>query len=131
MKPSSSWISVRFISIAPQWEFLGIFLIFIFWSFCYFLGHSHGIWRLPGSMRTCLRQSHSNSGSEPCLQPTPQLTATQDCYPIEQGRGPNLQPHGSLSDSLTTAPRRELPGDFFNGIVGMLFSRMQQLCICS
>ena len=25
-----------------------------------------------------LRQSHSNAGSEPCLQPTPQLTATRD-----------------------------------------------------
>ena len=25
-----------------------------------------------------LRQSHSNEGSEPCLQPTPQLTATPD-----------------------------------------------------
>ena len=25
-----------------------------------------------------LRQSHSNAGSEPCLQPTPQLTAKTD-----------------------------------------------------
>jgi len=25
-----------------------------------------------------LRQSHSNVGSEPCLQPTPQLMATPD-----------------------------------------------------
>ena len=30
---------------------------------------------LIGAVATGLRQSHSNSGSEPCLQPTPQLTA--------------------------------------------------------
>ena len=42
-----------------------------------------------------LRQSHSNAGSEPCLQPTPQLPATLDPQPTEQGQGLNLQPHGS------------------------------------
>ena len=31
-----------------------------------------------GAVATSLRQSHSNAGSEPCLQPTPQLTATPD-----------------------------------------------------
>ena len=31
-----------------------------------------------GAVATGLRQSHSNAGSEPHLQPTPQLTATQD-----------------------------------------------------
>ena len=31
-----------------------------------------------GAVATGLRQSHSNSGSEPRLQPTPQLTATPD-----------------------------------------------------
>jgi len=31
-----------------------------------------------GAVATSLRQSHSNSGSEPRLQPTPQLTATPD-----------------------------------------------------
>ena len=31
-----------------------------------------------GAVATGLRQSHSNAGSEPRLQPTPQLTAT-DC----------------------------------------------------
>ena len=33
---------------------------------------------LIGAVATGLRQSHSNAGSEPCLQPTPQLTATPD-----------------------------------------------------
>ena len=41
-----------------------------------------------------LCQSHSNAGSELCLQPTPQLTATPDPQPTEQGQGSNLEPHG-------------------------------------
>ena len=31
-----------------------------------------------GAVATSLHQSHSNAGSEPCLQPSPQLTATPD-----------------------------------------------------
>ena len=31
-----------------------------------------------GAVATSLHQSHSNSGSEPCLRPTLQLTATSD-----------------------------------------------------
>ena len=42
-----------------------------------------------------LHQSHSNVGSEPRLQSTPQLTATLDPQPTEQGQGSNRQPHGS------------------------------------
>ena len=33
---------------------------------------------LIGAVAASLRQSHSNAGSEPCLSPTPQLTATPD-----------------------------------------------------
>uniref|UniRef100_A0A8D0VFY9 Serine/threonine kinase 31 n=1 Tax=Sus scrofa TaxID=9823 RepID=A0A8D0VFY9_PIG len=43
-----------------------------------------------GAAGTGLRQSHSNTGSKPCLQPTPQLTATPDRQPTEQGQGPSL-----------------------------------------
>ena len=50
---------------------------------------------LIGAVATSLRQSHSNAGSEPRLQATPQLTATLDPQPTEQGQGPNLQLHGS------------------------------------
>ena len=50
---------------------------------------------LIGAVATGLRQSHSNAGSEPRLQPTPQLTATPDPQPIERGQGLNPQPHGS------------------------------------
>ena len=42
-----------------------------------------------------LCQSHNNVGSEPFLQPTPQLTATPDPQTTEQGQGYNPQPHGS------------------------------------
>ena len=49
---------------------------------------------LIGAVAASLRQSHSNVGSEPCLQPTPQLTATPDPQPTEQGQGLNPQPHG-------------------------------------
>ena len=42
-----------------------------------------------------LHHSHSNTRSEPHLQPTPQLTATPDPSPTERGQGSNPQPHGS------------------------------------
>ena len=48
-----------------------------------------------GAVAAVLHHSHSNAVSELCLQPTPQLTATPDPYPTEQGQGPNPQPHGS------------------------------------
>ena len=50
---------------------------------------------LIGGIATGLRQSHSNKGSEPSLQPTPPLTATPGPQPTDQGQGSNLQPHGS------------------------------------
>ena len=42
-----------------------------------------------------LYHSHSNAGSEPWLQPTPQLMATPDPQPTEKCQGLNPQPHGS------------------------------------
>ena len=48
-----------------------------------------------GAVAAGLHHSHNNWGSQPCLQPTPQLTATLDPWPTEQGQGWNLQPHGS------------------------------------
>ena len=40
-----------------------------------------------------LHHSHSNAGSEPCLQPTLQLTVTPDPSPTERGQGLNPSPH--------------------------------------
>ena len=44
-----------------------------------------------GAIAAGLYQSHTNAGSEPHLQPTPQLTAMLDPYPTE--RGQRLNPH--------------------------------------
>ena len=48
-----------------------------------------------GAVATGLYQSHSNAGSKLRLQSAPQLTATPDPQPTEQGQESNLQPHGS------------------------------------
>ena len=42
-----------------------------------------------------LCQSHSHAGSQPCLQPTPQLMAKPDPQSTKGGQGLNPQPHGS------------------------------------
>ena len=42
-----------------------------------------------------LHQSYSDTRSEPCLQLIPQLMATPNSKPTEQGQGSNLQTHGS------------------------------------
>ena len=50
---------------------------------------------LIGAVAAGLRQSQSNTRSEPHLRPTPQLTAKPDPWPTERGQGSNPQPHGS------------------------------------
>ena len=73
-----------------------LFYFILFFVFCLFVFLSFVVivvaisWAAPeayggsqargliGAVATGLRQSHSNAGSEPRLQPTPQLTATQD-----------------------------------------------------
>ena len=45
-----------------------------------------------------LIHSHSNTRSEPSLQPTPQLTAKPDPEPTERSQGLNPQPCGSELD---------------------------------
>ena len=42
-----------------------------------------------GAAAAILHHSHSNTGSEAHLRPTPQLTATPDPQPIEFGQGSN------------------------------------------
>ena len=55
--------------------FFGLFAIS--WAAVTAYGGSQASGRI-GAVAASLRQSHSNSGSEPCLQPTPQLTAMPD-----------------------------------------------------
>ena len=80
-----------------------IFIIYLFIYFCLFafsraalVAYGGAQARGPiGAIAASLRHSHSNRGSEPHLRPTPQLTATLDPQPTEQGQGLNLQLHGS------------------------------------
>ena len=59
-----------------------------------------------GATAASLYHSHSNVGSEPCLQPTPQLTATPGPWPTEGGQGP---PSWILVRFASAAPWQELP----------------------
>ena len=59
---------------------------------------AHGGSQARGRIRAAaagLQLRHSNTRFEPCLQPTPELTATPDPLPTEWGQGLNLKPHGS------------------------------------
>ena len=70
-----------------------LFFLFFFFFFCLFAisraasGADGGSQArgLIGAIAAGLHQSHSNAGSEPRLQPTPQLMATPDPQPTEQG----------------------------------------------
>ena len=48
-----------------------------------------------GATAAILHHSHSNTGSEPRLQPAPQFMAATDPQPTERGQGLNPSPHGS------------------------------------
>ena len=85
--------------------FWGVFVCVLFLFVCLFL--AFGFLRLHpwhmeiprlgvkwGTTAASIYHSHSNSGSEPYLQPTPQLTAMPYPQPTEQGQGSNLRPHG-------------------------------------
>ena len=61
--------------------YLFIYLFFVSSPFLGPLSRHMGGSQARGLIRAVavgLRQSHSNTGSEPCLRPTPQLTATRD-----------------------------------------------------
>ena len=83
----------KFVGIFFFLLYFFFFFFFVFLSFCLFVvvvvvaiswaapaayGGSQARDLLIGAVATGLRQSHSNAGSEPRLQPTPQLTATPD-----------------------------------------------------
>ena len=55
-----------------------LFFLLFLWAAPVAYGGSQARGRI-GAVATSLRHSHSNAGSEPRLQPTPQLTATPDC----------------------------------------------------
>ena len=100
LDPTGLYEDLRF---SPQgngrpWSVIGVFW---FVCFCLFAiswaapaAHGGSQARGPiGAVATGLRQSHSNAGSEPRLQPTPQLTATPDPQPTGQGQGSSPRLH--------------------------------------
>ena len=78
------------------------FFFFFFWTFratpvVYGSSQARG----PiGSIAAGLCHSHSNVGSQPHLQPTPQLKAMPDPQLTERGQGWNPHPHGYQSHSF-------------------------------
>ena len=81
MEPATSWFLEGFISTESQWELL--FFILFYFAFFFFLSLraapvAYGGFQARGPVRIVaagLCQSHSNVGSEPYLQPIPQLMA--------------------------------------------------------
>ena len=62
-----------------------------------------------GAVAAGLRQSHSNVGSEPCLQPTPRSRQRRILNPLSKAMDRTHKPSSVPSPgSLTTEPRREL-----------------------
>ena len=74
-------------------QFFLFFFLFLFRAAPMPYGSSQARGR-SGATAADLHHSHSNMGSEPHLQPTPQVTATPDPQPTEWGQGSNLCPHG-------------------------------------
>ena len=98
IKPASSWILVVLVTAEPQWEhprillgFFNLFLLLRAMPEAY--GSSQGRGWI-GATTAGLHHSHSNTGSEPRLPSTPQLMATPDPQPTEQGQGLTPHPHG-------------------------------------
>ena len=64
-----------------------------------------------------LYHSHSNAGSEPYLQLTPQLTAMPDPRPTEWGQGSNPHPQGYELDSFLLRYNGNSRGEILKGVV--------------
>ena len=86
------WHAVTLICLYIYLLYLFFYLFFLFMATSVAYGSS---W-VRGRIRTAaagLHHSHSNARSEPQLWPMPQLVATLDIYPTEQGQGSNPHPH--------------------------------------
>ena len=72
---------------------------------------AHGSAQTRGQIRAVdagLHHSHSNTGSKPCLQPTPQLMATLIPDPLSKAREQTLASSWILDRLLSTGPQWEL-----------------------
>ena len=84
-----------YIHIVGYYFFIFLFLLFRAAPMAY--GSSQARGQIEATA-ACLHHSHSNSGSEQCLQLTPQLMAMLDSQPTERGQGLNWHPHGYQLD---------------------------------
>ena len=94
------WNAWHVVDINKWLQFLFFVFCFLFFFFLLFRAPhvAYGGSQARGlisAVAAGLHQIHSHSRYEPCLQPTPQLTAMPDPYPAEWGQGLNPQPHGS------------------------------------
>ena len=81
----------------PCQLFVPSIFLFLFFFFLFLGPHAYGGSQARGpvgAVATSLQHSHSNAGSEPCLQPTAQLSATLDPSSVDGGQGSNPHPHG-------------------------------------
>ena len=89
-------------TFAPFFWF-GLVLLFRAAPVAYGRSQARGLIRATAAR---LRHGHNNAGSKLHLQPTPQLMATPDPEPTEQGQRLNPHPHGYYSDSFPLCHNR-------------------------
>ena len=87
--PSLPNIKILYI-LEPLSSVLLLLLLFVF--FFRAIPAAHGSSQARGQVETAvagLHHSHSNTGSKPCPQSTPQITAMSNLQPTERGQGSN------------------------------------------
>ena len=89
--------------------------LFVVVLFCFLLFRAEGV--AYGSSQAMHSYSHSNLRSEPCLEPTPQLTAIPDAQPTEQGQGVNPHLHGYWSGLLPLSHNGNSPECFLANLI--------------
>ena len=102
-RKASPWVEFHTLpsTYQQQTEDLHLYLCFFFFFFFWLLFRAAPVAYESSQVRgriwataAGLHHSHSDTGYEPHLPPTPQLTATLDPQPTERGQGSDLCPHG-------------------------------------
>ena len=70
-----------------------------------------------GAIAASHSHSYSNAGSEPCLQPTPRLTAAPDLSPTEWCQGMEPESSRILAGFITDEPQWKLPLTLFSHVL--------------
>ena len=84
-----------------------------------------------GAIAAGLHHSHSSVGSKPCLQPTPQLTATLDLRPTEQGQRSSLNECSwILVRFVSAAPQWEVLKFLIISLNSLKFKNLMELYVC-